>query len=271
MNLTKILFIAIFLLSPFFAFSQEYIKIPDTTLIHNGQNYLLPIYTNINLSDVNDISLKISYSYSLIDIKSVQISENTIMSGQNPNFNISLINKDTSEIIISSESINKSGNSVLCYIELETLYGLDSIAFINPLEVKINGETKENLNFIPAQIQIGYALEPIIKEGISKVYPNPFDSYFLVEFGIETPTKLDFTIFSSLGQNVMTLPNQSGLNYIFFDSKGKKIDNPLNYEFEKGYYKLEVKAIPWEFSSGLYFLQLTTKSGFFNTNLLHIK
>jgi hypothetical protein len=114
-------------------------------------------------------------------------------------------------------------------------------------------------------------LEPIIKEGISKVYPNPFDGFFIVEFGIENPTKLDFGIFSSLGQNVMTVPNPSGLNYTFTNSKGEVIVNPLNYEFAKGHYKLEIKAIPWEFSSGLYFLQLTTKSGFFNTNLLHIK
>ncbi len=271
MNLTKFFFIALFLLSPIIAFSQEYIKVPDTILVHNGKNYKLPIYANLNLDEVNSITVKFNYSYSLIDIKSVQTSENTIMSGQNPTYNINVVNKDTAEIIISSESINKSGNSVLCYIELETLYGLDSSAFFNPIEIKINNEIKDSVNLIPAQIKVGYALEPIIKEGISKVYPNPFDGYLMVEFGIENPTKLDFGIYSSLGQNVMTLPNQSGLNYTFFDSKGKKIDNPINYEFAKGYYKLEVKAIPWEFSSGLYFLQLTTKSGLFNINLLHIK
>ncbi len=271
MNLTKIFFIAIFLLSPIIAFSQEYIKVPDTILVHNGQNYKLPIYADLKLDEVNSISVKFNYSYSLIDINSVQTTESTIMSGQNPVYNINVVNKDTSEIIISTESINKSGNSVLCYIELETLYGLDSLAFFNPIEVKINGEIKENVSLIPAQIKVGYALEPIIKEGISKVYPNPFDGFFIVEFGIENPTKLDFGIFSSLGQNVMTVPNPSGLNYTFTNSKGEVIVNPLNYEFAKGHYKLEIKAIPWEFSSGLYFLQLTTKSGFFNTNLLHIK
>jgi len=252
-------------------FSQEFIKVPDTTMVHDGSKYLLPIYTNLDLSTANSLEISFEFDYTLINITSVLTKQNNLIKEPRPNYIVTNKNYKQGFLTITSSQFNSIYDNVLCYIELEPLFGLDSIAFFNPTSVKIDGVENSNINKISGKIYVGFALEPIIKEGISKVFPNPFDNEFIVDFGIEMPTELTFTIYSSLGKIVYNFPNKTEDSYQFFDSKGNLITQPYKKEFPKGYYKLKVVSLPWQFASGLYFLQMRTKSGIYNTNLLHLK
>lgn len=263
--------LVIFTFGSFNLFSQEFIKVPDTTLIHNGSKYFLPIYTNLDLSSAQTLEINFEFDYTLINVISVKTDQNTLIKDPKPNFTVSNNNFKQGYLRITSSSFNTNYNNIMCIIELEPLFGLDSIAYFNPVSIKLDGIEKENINKINGKIYIGFALEPIIKEGISKIFPNPFDNEFVIDFGIEIPSELTFTIYSSLGRIVYVFPNKTEDNYQFFDSKGNLINQPYKKEFPKGYYKLKVKSVPWQFASGLYFLQMRTKSGTYNTNLLHLK
>ncbi len=252
-------------------FSQEYIKIPDTTMLHNGSVYRLPIYADLQLNSANKIEIGFEFDYTLINIISLITEQNNIINEPKPTYTLTNNDFKTGNLRISSNNFNSTNNKILCFIELETLFGLDSVAYFNPVSVKVNDEEKTNINKINGKINVGYALEPIIKEGISRVFPNPFDNEFIVDFAIETPTEISFTIFSSLGRVVYSFPNKTDDSYQFFDNKGSLIDHPYKMKFPKGYYKLNVKSVPWHFSSGLYFLQMSTQGGIYNTNILHLK
>lgn len=252
-------------------FSQEYIQVPDTTLLHNGSTYKLPIYANLQLTSVNNLEIEFEFDYTLLNITSITSEANNIIKEPKPSYTVNNENFKKGILKIFSSQFNLNNNKILCYIELETLYGLDSIAYFNPKTIKINGEENTIIQKRNAKINVGFALEPIIKEGISKVFPNPFDNEFIVDFAIETPTEISFTIFSSLGRLVYTFPNKTDDSYQFFDSKGTLIPQPYRMKFPKGYYKLKVKSLPWQFASGLYFLQMGTHNGIYNTNLLHLK
>lgn len=272
MLLKKVYIIILFVsLSIFNLFSQEYIKVPDTTMLHNGSYYQLPIYANLDLNSVNNIEIVFEFDYSLLNIQSVKTEQNNIINETNPIFTITQSDYKKGTLRITSNNFNLINNKILCFVELETLFGLDSIAYFKPIIVNINGQEKTDIQKINGTINVGFALEPIIKEGISKVFPNPFDYEFVVDFAIETPTEISFTIFSSLGRLVYSFPNKTDDNYQFFDNKGTLIDQPYKKEFPKGFYKLKVKSVPWHFSSGLYFLQMSTQSGIYNTNILHLK
>lgn len=252
-------------------FSQEYIQVPDTTLLHNGSTYKLPIYANMQLNSANNLEIEFEFDYTLLNITSIVTEPNNIINEPKPNYSITNENFQKGLLKITSNQLNQNNNKILCYIELETLFGLDSIAYFKPLAIKINGEENTSIQKRNGKINVGFALEPIIKEGISKVFPNPFDNEFIVDFAIETPTEISFTIFSSLGRIVYTFPNKTDDSYQFFDNKGNLIPQPYKMKFPKGYYKLKVKSLPWQFASGLYFLQMETHTGIYNTNLLHLK
>lgn len=252
-------------------YSQDYIRVPDTTLLHNGSIYKIPIYAQLQLKLIDNLEIEFEYDYSLINITGISTDQNNIIATPKVNYNISQKNFKQGFLKITSNEINLRNDRILCYIEMETLFGLDSIAYFNPTKVKINGEEKSNVEMKNGRIFVGYALEPIVKEGISRVFPNPFDNEFIVDFAIESPTELTFTIFSSLGRIVYTFPTKSDDYYQFFDNRGDLISQPYNMKFPKGYYKLKVKSLPWLFSSGLYFLQLSTQNGIYNKNLLHLK
>jgi len=268
----KVYIISIFFVFAFARlFSQEFIKVPDTTFIHNGSKYFLPIYINLNISSAKSLEVNLEFDYTLLNIISIKTDQNTLINETKPNYAVTNNNFKQGFLTINSSILNSSYNGILCFVELEPLFGLDSIASFNPVSIKVDGIEKDNINKINGKINIGFALEPIIKEGISKVFPNPFDNQFVIDFGIETPTELTFTIYSSLGRIVYIFPNKTDDSYQFFDSKGNLINPSYKQEFPKGYYKLKVLSVPWQFASGLYFLQMRTKSGIYNTNLLHLK
>lgn len=249
----------------------NFIKVPDTTLLHNGTIYRLPIYAELNLDNIQSIEIEFNFDYSLLNIVKVTTDQNNIIGEVNPYFEITQQNFKQGTLRIVSSNLNKINNKILCFVELEPLFGMDSISKFIPFKVKFNGIEDNIIKLIPGIINIGFPLEQIIKEGISRIYPNPFDSEFYVDFAIEKPSKIDFTIYSTLGRVVFSFPNKSSEAYEFFNSKGEKIDNPTDYIFLKGYYKLKVKSSPWQFSSGVFFLQMTTASGVYNQNLLHQK
>ncbi|HRS01564.1 MAG TPA: hypothetical protein P5545_03360 [Bacteroidota bacterium] len=268
----RLIYIFIFILLQIFpVFSQNYISIHDSTLPRTGYIYSLPIYSNIDLKNANNVLLKIYFNYNLIDVKNIVGGTNYAFNELNPSFTIDATNPDNAILQISSNQINPNYSGVLCTISLETLVGQDSIAIFSPFYLEINATPINDISFSSGRIFIGDPVYPVLHEGISQIYPNPFSFSENVIFAVEDTTTVNFNIYSILGQLVTEIPGSSMLNYRVYDNTGKEIPDITNYKYPRGIYRLYFESIPWKFSSGAYSIVMVSKKGTFRSNFIYLK
>ncbi len=253
------------------ALSQNYINIPDTTFPRTGKIYSLPIYSDINFQNANKILIKIYFNFRLIDIKYINGGTNYAFGELTPLFKIDATNPDSAILEISSNQINPNYSGMLCSISLETLVGSDSIAVFSPFYIEINDTSMTDLSFGNGTILIGDPVYPVLHEGISQIYPNPYSYFENVIFTIEDSTTVNFYIYSLLGQLVTEIPGSSLLNYQVYDNSGKEIPNITNYKYPRGIYRLYFESIPWKFSSSAYSIVMVSKKGTFRSNFIYLK
>ncbi len=253
------------------AFSQNYIKIPDTTLPRTGKVYSLPIYSNMNLQNATNVKIKIYFDYNLIDIKNISGGSGFAFNETNPQFSVNTALPDQAILEIVSSQFNANYSGLLCLINLETLVGSDSIAIFSPLEIEIDGIIANDINFENGTILIGDPVFPVLHEGISRIYPNPFNFFENIIFTIEDKTTVNFYIYTTLGQLATKIPGSKNLKYKIFDNAGTEIINIDNYLFPRGIYRLYFESIPWEFSSSAYSIVMVTNKGYFRSNFIHLK
>jgi hypothetical protein len=252
-------------------FAQKNIGIKDTILYHDGFNSNVPVYSDINLQGAVDLTVKFRINLLLIDVKSISAGVDFGVNETSPSFKIVDTNLTESILEVSASNFNISNNGILFNIVLETLAGPDSVTFIEPFEVKINGVIDNSIILEKGKIVIGIPVYPIINEGIQEVFPNPFSYDGTVQFSIRDNTKIKFTMYSSNGRLVGTIPGESAFKYWFYDKKNVLIPDITNYTFTRGYYKFNFEVIDWKFASGLYSLVLETNRGVYETKLLLLK
>jgi len=253
------------------AFSQNYINIPDTTLPRTGKIYSLPIYSNLDLTNADNVKIRIHFNYLLIDIKSITGGVVYAFNEQNPTYTIDATTPEQAILEITSNQINQNYSGMLCSINLETLAGSDSIATFSPFYFEINGTEEPDINYQNGIIFIGDPVYPVLHEGISQIYPNPYSYFENVVFTIEDETTVDFYIYSTLGQLATKIPGSTILKYKVFDNTGNEIPNLENYRFPRGIYRLYFESIPWKFSSSAYSIVMVTNKGTFRSNFIHLK
>lgn len=253
------------------AFAQNYINIPDSTLPRTGLVYSLPVYSNIDLHNASSVKIKIYFNYYLIDIKNISGGSNNAFSDANPSFALDVTNPTQAVLEITSSQINPNYSGTLCSINLETLAGPDSIAVFIPFYIEINQLQISEVTFDNGTIRIGDPVYPVLNEGISHIYPNPYSFAENVVFTIEDSTTVDFYIYSTLGQLATRIPGSNILKYKFFDNAGQEIPSTNNYKFSRGIYRLYFESIPWKFSSSAYSIVMVTNKGIFRSNFIHLK
>lgn len=266
-----IIYILIFISAFSSSSAAEFLKFNDTTLIHSGKNYLVPVYSNLNLSGVSNVKILIKFNSLLIDIKAVYGGNNFGFNEASPSYNLNTTNLQESYLEVTGTQFNSVNSGVLFNILLETLAGPDSIAIMSPIQVTVNGEINSNLDLTEGKIKIGIPVYPIINEGISEVFPNPCSSKGTVTFSIRDDTKVKFFVYSSNGRLIGTIPGENAFKYKVLDKTNSEIADVENYNFSRGYYKLVFDVISWKFSSGTYFLVLETSRGTYEAKLLLLK
>ena len=264
-------FLPIFILSYFHLFSQTTILIPDT-LIPRGKIYHINISGSINQNPINNLKLTFLFDSRIIDIKSVTSSPNSVIKCNPPVYNFNYDKTDSATLEINCDNVQNISNGIICSFDIEGLVGPDSVAYLNPTGVFINGIQDSNAIFKKGLIAVpGVPIFQKYIERLGQNYPNPFNATSFFPFTIENSAKVKFLIYSSYGQLISSSDKNDGTMIVLMSTKnGNKIINNLDNKLNEGDYLLQYSP-SLKLSSGVYFLDMITDFGVYNTGFIFQK
>ncbi len=276
MKISKLLIIfsILFLSTAISVLAQLSIEIADTTLQRGEDNkILLPVKINLPPGDINSVTIKFKYDARIIDISSVSGGTDYIMLSQAPDIKKSFSVLEEADITVSDNTIAPDNGNILCVFEIEGLAAEDSIAYIEPVELYIDNELKEEAELARATIKVtGDAIIRILPEGLGDNYPNPFYQNTRVIFNIKKETNVTFSLFSVIGEKVADSESSTEeIKFEFFTKDGTPLDVESNPRLQPGKYELLLTPLNWKFASGPYYLLLETGSGAYNKSILYHK
>ncbi|MCX6140759.1 MAG: T9SS type A sorting domain-containing protein [Candidatus Kapabacteria bacterium] len=137
-------------------------------------------------------------------------------------------------------SVMKTNDTLLTLV-VEGVGGTDTTGFLRADKIEINGIEKLG-SFNSGEIirTGGVVAKPVVKEGVTGNYPNPFSSRTRFVYVLEAPGPVSFSIRNAQGGLVQELPTVTG-------TAG---ENYLDYEL-----------VTWQVANGAYLLQMTTDLG----------
>jgi len=264
----QILFIIIFFLCWNISRSQIIVNIPDAT-IGRGRVDTISIYGSFDNISFNSLKLVLQFNAYLLDIKKVIGNRDYIIAEDEPNFDIQLNKIEDATLSISSSNINlsKNGETLICKLWVEGLVYKDSLDTIKLVSMELDGNPVD-FTYNGGVIKVvGPSVFPVKENYFSNSFPLPTDTRVFFRFGIVTPSFVEFTVYNSKGEEVLS----SKANSSFFKVKGNKGETSLNGKLDEGDYLLEV-TLPLDLASGSYFLQLNAFSiGVFYSSFLVVK
>lgn len=263
-----------FMLGSCSLFSQSSIDIPDATA-DRYKTVLIPVYGSFVNAPADNIDIVLSFNARVIDIDAIFGSIDYYIKNSSVKYETDFSNLDKAKIRIKADSINSSSaDNILCMLEVRGLSYEDSITYIVPEELYIDGVIESNLEADSGRIVVpGIPIIQGVNEGIGLNYPNPFSWKTHFKIVLEKKTTVKFKIFSALGRMVYSSDNmENDFRILFKKDNGsleiiKNLENPL----EPGSYELELTPTTWELTSGAYYMVLETEKEVYNTNFIYKK
>ncbi|MBM2816223.1 MAG: hypothetical protein HW421_2985 [Ignavibacteria bacterium] len=251
--------------------AQINIEIPDTSIQRGfAHKILLDVTGNINLKGIKEIKIIFQYNALLLDISSVRGGSDCAMGNALPfiSKNYPLNHFDSAYFVVSDTVINSKSQGKICSLEIEGLAGDDSIAYIKPYRLYIDGIEKQ-FSEKTARITLkGDVTKPYINEGLDLPYPNPFDEFTLIPVSINKTSKVNFSLYSIDGTKIDFGKETGTLNFSILDENGKEVDYFFTKELTAGYYTLKVKVDMLRASCCMYFIVMETGMGIYNRKIV---
>ncbi|MFN3781821.1 MAG: hypothetical protein ACK4SO_06565 [Candidatus Kapaibacteriota bacterium] len=260
-----------FLFIPFlwnFSYSQVKITIPQT-FINRGQFDTIVVFGDFSDLNFTKLDLVFQFNAVLIDLIKIVSDSEYLIAEPEPSFNVSLNNLSDAILRISSSSINNSlkKESILCKIIAEGLVYKDSVDTIKLLQVQLDDTPVDFLFNGGIIIVKGPLVFPVKNNYLSEGFPTPTSERVQFRFGIVKSSFVDILVFNSKGETVLTSVQAEE----YFKVLGKNREISLNEKLEDGDYLLEL-TLPYDFPSGVYFLELNAYSiGSFRSKFLIVK
>lgn len=256
-------------------YSASRIDVPDTVLFRGENNTIgLEVTGNIDADQADLIQIYFEYKSDVINIKSAHGDDSFAMKSADiyteENFNP----PDTIVLLVSDTKSQVVNNGTICRLNIEGLAGPDSIAYLKPLQLYINGALQPDTEFRTGQIKVlGAPIIPIPPEGVAQNYPNPFSETTRIIFYIKESTKIDFSLFSTGGEKIKSAwDNDPSIEFNFYDGRsGDKINPEKDEEFPPGEYELLLRPLTWKFGSGAYYLVMKTDNGTYQKTIMYTK
>ena len=256
------------------AMAQLTIAVPDTTIDRFG-SYLIPIKFEIQkpLNGI-DLSFQLRFNDSIISIKSAQGGGQYAIKSQLPPLTYEYPKNSEAYTRVIASGVTLDGSGILCMLEIRGLVFSDSIAYITPDSVLINGNLYTGAVLQRGKIKvIGLPFSIKIPDAIGHNYPNPFPTYAnetRFDFSIESETKISFVVYNTYGRMVLTSEDNDGTFTVLSLDDSKSFNN-LDGDFSRGNYILVLSPNSWIFSGGPYYLVMKTSRGTSITNFLYLK
>jgi len=270
--MSKRIFYFLFLfavLCPELLLSQSVISLRDTT-VPRGSIYKINVTGKIEPSNSTSVKIVFTYDARIIDIKAVNGGTAFALNCNPLSTTFDLSRLDSAKLEISCNNISTDKN-VICSIDVEGLVGPDSIGYLAPKEIYVDGKLQVGTNLSGGRIEVpGYPIIQKYVERLGQNYPNPFGGMTTFPFVIDRSTNLKFYIYSTAGQLIVSSETDESNFAVYFISSGGKIKKNINNEtFTTGKYLLEFSP-SLTFSQGSYFLLMVTNNTY-NSNFIYLK
>lgn len=269
-----ILFFVIFISTYLVSYSQPAVRVSDATA-PRGTSTLIDVTGTIDFGNAGELVFYFTFNAYLYDIKSVKTGNNFgLNSITSDGFKVIINPMGLSELIVKSNDYKNISNGILFQIELEGLAYKDSIGFIIPDSVALNGTKINNLSLNQGRIVVpGLPIYDDFGEGLGYCYPNPFHYTVNIPFYLESSQKIKLTVFSLAGKKVPIHEINMEQNRLFKkETNGTRVPlENIDSELATGYYEYVFTPEYWEMSSGIYYVFLITNDKVYSKSLIFFK
>lgn len=249
----KSLFVILLIVIPYFLFSQNRISIPSKS-IERGKIDTINIEGTLSLQNSSLLRIKLLFDAHFIDVKKVNGNPNFAIMEDEPYFDLDLTKIDSAILNVQATNFQSITNGIIFQVLVEGLVYKDSVMHIFPIDVAVDDSSIECSKDTGTIIVRGPSVIPIEITSIGFSYPSPVKSLIYFNFSLGKKTKLNFSIFSINGKQILSSIN----NPEKFNIVDGIIPRPIyNSTLEAGSYLLRIE-IPSEISSGVYFLRMNT-------------
>jgi hypothetical protein len=250
------------------------IVVPDTTVTMGNSGIItVPVRGTIDNAPLNQLRISFKYDSRTLDISKVNGGQNYVMMSDIPVVQKTYPRLDSAGLIVSDNNLQPNTEGIICTIEIEGLAGPDSISYLLPDKVEINGVTIANAELIGGRIKvINSIVYPAILESLGDNYPNPFDNFTWVPFSLKSTSKVRFMLYHPDGALIEDSWNTNlNVDFEYFDYNGAPIDFEPGESLERGFYYAKLTPVQWLFSSTAYYIIMLTDGGVYQKTMMYLK
>ena len=173
--------------------AQNSIKIKDSTITREFYTDI-PLVGTIEGTNLNELRVELIYDSRIIDIKSASGQAGYAMQEATPEFTIDYNKIDSAHVIIRSTNPAPVNDGIICMLHIRGLVYSDSIAYILPNRLLINGQ-EVSANFQAGNIKVlGTPVFPNFPDNLSPGYPNPFAYQVRFNFSLKESSSVKFIV-----------------------------------------------------------------------------
>ena len=268
-NKLKLLIIIILSVIPGFnVLSQNDISISDT-LVTRTEYFEIPVNGTLQVNAGDNVSIEIVYDSRIIDIKSAIGGNGMAITEAAPAIATDFTKLDSAKLTITSSNVVPVTNGIICKLSVKGLVFSDSVGYIHPYKIIINGiETPVSQKYARVLVR-GTLIFPNYPDNLGDAVPNPFFYSTKLNFSLEKPSKVHFILYSLIGGLIAESQNSTEIFKIYNIIDNQRVD--ASSVLAAGVYYLIVTPVSFETSSGYYMLVMQTDRDIYNKNLIYNK
>jgi hypothetical protein len=248
------------------------VQIADT-LIPRGEIYKIPVYCDLDATDINSLEIVFKTNPFVLDIKKIDATNSEIAPKSEFSASAKLDNGNYEYSVIASQFKKNTSKGKLFDLYIEALAGADTVCDFSTVSLKINGVEKQ-AEFKNAKIRTSG--EPIYQsnpEGLYVNFPNPFRGSTCFPFNIGEESVVNFKLYDYIGNLVFDNKNIKKYMKIYNVEGSTIVGEVYNWDLPLGKGKYYAQFIPLEekFSSAPYIMILETKKGEYSRCFMYVK
>jgi len=250
------------------AYSQNSVTVRDTT-IDRDKYYNIPVIGTLVNGNVTELSIEFVFNSRVIDIQKAEGSPLFAIKEENPLLTIDYTNPDSAIATITSNNVSGISNGVICLLSIRGLVYSDSIAFINPINLLINGSNVEFNKETGHITVLGPSIYPDFPDYLGYGYPNPFNYQVRFDFSLEKSSSVTFELYNLAGLLVTNSEDDDNQIFRVFTSLNVPVNDLTS--LNEGSYYLLLTPRNYIHASGYYILIMKVGKKVFNTNIIYNK
>lgn len=248
--------------------SQNKIYVADTT-IDRDKYHNIPLIGSLENVDITELRIEFVFNSRAIDIQKAEGSAAFAIKEATPLLTIDYTNPDSAIATIVSNNVSVISNGIICMLSIRGLVYSDSIAFITPVDLFINGNKVQFDKEIGYITVLGPLIYPDFPDYLGFGYPNPFNYQVRFDFSLEKASPVAFELYNLSGRLIADSDDDNNEIFRVFTSANIPVNELTS--LSEGKYYLLLTPKNYIHSSGYYVLIMKIGKKVFNTNIIYSK